>query len=174
MSPTPTPSPSPIVIDDEGFNQHDTLSDALAQQEQIHIALTHGAPSVSVSCPQGTSMAKCAVTQAQLQVRAEELFGIPPHSGEFTTIGECPALKELPDSFPVHFIPSVCPNPVTTSAMTQAEFNALMDGQPHSAAAPIAGVLISVLVLAAAAVAFIKHRRRNSTSPAPAPAEATP
>ncbi|MCB1256564.1 MAG: hypothetical protein KDB26_05625 [Microthrixaceae bacterium] len=172
MSPTPTPTPSPIVIDDEGFNQS-TLQDALVQQAQIHDALTAGAPSVSVSCPQGTSMAKCAVTQAQLQARAEEMFSIPPHSGEFTTIGECPALKELPDSFPVHFIPAVCPNPVTTSTMTQAEFNALMDGQPQSNAAPvIAGVVLSVLVLVAAAVAFIKHRRANRTSPATA--EATP
>lgn len=170
MSPTPTPSPSPIVIDDEGFNQHATLDDALAQQEQIHVNLTAGAPSVSISCPEGTSMAKCAITQAQLQAQAEEMFSIPPHSGEFTTIGECPALKELPDSFPVHFIPAVCPNPVTTSTMTQDQFNALMDGQPQSNAAPvIAGVVLSVLVLVAGAVAFVKHRR-NSTSPA----EATP
>lgn len=175
MSPTPTPSPSPTVIDDEGFNQHATLDDALAQQEQIHVNLTAGAPSVSISCPEGTSMAKCAVTQAQLQAQAEEMFGIPPHSGEFTTIGECPALKELPDSFPVHFLPSVCPDPHTasTSTMTQAEFNSLMDGQPQSNAAPvIAGVVLSVLVLVAGAVAFVKHHRANVTSPAPA--EATP
>ncbi len=173
MSPTPTPSPSPIAIDDDGFNQHATLDDALAQQHQIHIALTAGAPSVSVSCPQGTSMARCAITQAQLQAQAEEMFGIPPRSGEFTTIGECPALKELPASFPVHFIPAVCPDPVTTSTMTQDQFNALMDGQPAgNAAAPIAGVLIGILVLVAAGVAFVRHRRNRGTSPAPA--EATP
>lgn len=34
MSPTPTPSPSPAFKDD-GFS-HSTLSDALAQQVQIH------------------------------------------------------------------------------------------------------------------------------------------
>jgi hypothetical protein len=36
MSPTPTPSPSPIPwLGDDGFS-HTTLSDALAQQAQIH------------------------------------------------------------------------------------------------------------------------------------------
>ncbi|MCB1258470.1 MAG: hypothetical protein KDB26_15270 [Microthrixaceae bacterium] len=35
MSPTPTPSPSPVFKDDDGF-VHSSLSDALAQQQQIH------------------------------------------------------------------------------------------------------------------------------------------
>lgn len=145
MSPTPTPnpSPSPVFKDDEGFSQS-ALHDALVQQAQIHESYQSGTH----------------VTQA---------------TGEFTTIAECPALEELPDSFPVHFLPAVCPDPHTasTSTMTQAEFNALMDGQPHNTAAPIAaGVILSVLVLAAAAVAFVKHRRNRGTSPAPA--EATP
>lgn len=65
-------------------------------------------------------------------------------------------------------------NASSTSTMSSAEFNALMDGQPsHNAAAPVAGVVLSILVLAAAAAAFIRHRRANVTSP-PATAEATP
>lgn len=66
-------------------------------------------------------------------------------------------------------------NSSSTSTMSSAEFNALMDGQPQSNAAPvIAGVVLSVLVLVAGAVAFVKHHRANVTSPAPATAEATP
>lgn len=62
-------------------------------------------------------------------------------------------------------------NASSTSTMTQAEFNSLMDGQSsHNAAAPVAGAILGVLVMVAAAVAFVKHRRNHGTSPA----EATP
>lgn len=63
-------------------------------------------------------------------------------------------------------------NSSSTSTMSAAEFNALMDGQPQSNAAPvIAGVVLSVLVLVAGAVAFIRHRRRNNVTSPPAPVE---